>query len=128
MANNFVRVYHPVDFTQTGGPGNCENTGNWTDTRDLRLDAAILTLAHSFIVDNWHCGSPLGDLNVFGAIAQRFRGTVGTGGTSISTGYRKNYVYNDRLRYREPPFFLDPVKASWRISRETEQVPAVAGR
>jgi hypothetical protein len=129
IANNFVRVYHPVDFTQTGGPGGCENTGNWTDTRDLRLDAAMLTLAHSFIVDNWHCGSPLGDLSIFGAIAQRFRGTVGTGGSSgIATGYRKDYVYNDRLRYREPPFFLDPVKASWRISRETEQVPAVDGR
>ncbi len=66
---------------------------------------------------------------MYGAIAQRFRGTVGTGGSSgIATGYRKDYIYNDRLRYREPPFFLDPVKASWRISRETEQVPAVAPR
>lgn len=36
-----------------------------------------------------------------------------------------DYVYNDRLRYREPPYFLDPVQASWRISRETEQVPAI---
>ncbi len=127
VANNFVRVYHPVDFTQTGGPGGCQNSGAWADTQNLRLDAAMLTLAHSFIVDNWHCGSPLGDLSVFGAIAQRFRGTVGTGGSSgIATGYRKDYIYNDRLRYREPPFFLDPVKSSWRISRETEQVPAVA--
>jgi hypothetical protein len=29
-------------------------------------------------------------------------------------------------RHREPPFFLDPVQASWRISRQNEQVPAVA--
>lgn len=63
---------------------------------------------------------------MFGAIAQQFRGPVGTGsGASISTGFRKEYVYNDRLRYREPPYFLDPVQASWRISRETEQVPAI---
>lgn len=62
---------------------------------------------------------------VYGAIAQRFRGPVGTGnGLTPSTGYRKEYVYNDRLRYREPPYFLDPVQASWRISRSTEQVPA----
>jgi hypothetical protein len=43
---------------------------------------------------------------------------------SITTGYRKDYVYNDRLRYREPPFFLDPVQASWRVARQNEQVPA----
>jgi len=132
IANNFVRVYHPVDFNQTSGPGNCQNTGNThtgSPLSNLTIEAAILALQHSFIVDNWHCGSPLGDLTVYGAIAQRFRGPVGTGSSSsIATGYRKEYVYNDRLRYREPPYFLDPVQASWRIARETEQVPAVGER
>jgi len=76
-------------------------------------------------VDNWNCGPPLGALHVEGAIAQKFRGPVGTGsGLSISTGYRKDYVYNDRLRYREPPYFMDPVQASWRVARQNEQVPA----
>ena len=56
-----------------------------------------------------------------------FRGPVGTvNGTSIATGYRKDYEYNDRLRYREPPYFLDPVQASWRVARQNEQVPATA--
>jgi hypothetical protein len=59
--------------------------------------------------------------------AQKFRGPVGTvNGTSIATGYRKDYEYNDRLRYREPPYFLDPVQASWRVARQNEQVPATA--
>ena len=122
IANNFVRVYHPVnhDLDEVNG---CANTGS---TAGRRIDAAILALRHSFIHDNWFCGAPTGDLTVFGAIAQQFRGPVGTGsGASISTGFRKEYLYNDRLRYREPPYFLDPVQASWRISRETEQVPAV---
>ena len=67
----------------------------------------------------------MGELNVEGAIAQKFRGPVGTGGGSgINSGYLKNYVYNDRLRYREPPYFLDPVQAQWRIARQNEQVPA----
>jgi hypothetical protein len=117
IANNFVRVYHPVS-------DDCANnvTGY---IADLRIQAAILALNHSFIVDNWNCGEPAGNLNVEGAIAQKFRGPVGTGsGGSISTGYRKNYVYNDRLRYREPPYFLDPVQASWRIARQNEQIPA----
>jgi hypothetical protein len=127
IANNFVRVYHPVDFTSsgTGVRNGCKN--NPTTTQVTRIDAAILTLRHSFIVDNWACGMPLGDLTVYGAIAQRFRGTVGTvNGTSIYTGYEKDYQYNDRLRYREPPYFLDPVQAAWRVARQTERVPAIA--
>jgi hypothetical protein len=118
IANNFVRVYHPVT-------NDCShNAAGWLP--NLRIQAAILALNHSFIVDNWACGDPTGDLSVDGAIAQKFRGPVGTGnGTSITTGYRKDYEYNDRLRYREPPYFLDPVQAAWRIARQNEQVPAV---
>ncbi len=123
IANNFVRIYHPVTFN-TSGPGGCTNKADALSGPTIQ--AAILALRHSFIVDNWHCGAPLGDLNVDGAIAQRFRGPVGTGNsTSIVTGYRKEYEYDDRLRYREPPYFLDPVQASWRIARETEQAKAV---
>jgi rRNA maturation protein Nop10 len=117
IANNFVRVYHPVSEDCT--------TNATGSLPDLRIQAAILALNHSFLVDNWACGAPLGSLNVEGAIAQKFRGPVGTGsGGGISTGYLKNYVYNDRLRYREPPYFLDPVQAQWRIGRQNEQVPA----
>jgi type II secretory pathway pseudopilin PulG len=117
IANNFVRVYHPVS-------NDCQNNATgWI--QNLRIQAAILALNHSFIVDNWNCGPPTGDLSVDGAIAQKFRGPVGTGsGGSISTGYRKDYEYNDRLRYREPPYFLDPVQAAWRIARQNEQIPA----
>jgi hypothetical protein len=62
---------------------------------------------------------------VFGAIAQKFRGPVGTFiGSTRHTGYAKNYVYNDELRYRSPPFFLDPLQAAWRVVRANEQVPA----
>jgi Tfp pilus assembly protein PilX len=116
IANNFVRVYHPV----TTGSGCSNATGSLSDPT---IQAAILALQHSFIVDNWDCGAKLGNLNVEGAIAQRFRGPVGTGGGSGGTGYLKVYTYNDRLKYREPPYFLDPVQVSWRISRQTEQLP-----
>jgi hypothetical protein len=112
IANNFVRVYHPISGCGTDGSGS---------QRDLVIEAAILALQHSFLVDNWRCGDGLGDLNVFGAIAQQYRGPVGT---TAGTGYIKNYEYNDRLRYREPPYFLDPVLAAWRISRQSEQLPS----
>jgi hypothetical protein len=139
VANNFVRVYHPVSFESSGKTvvNGCRNrTDSEMDAlkqpRGLAsptIDAAILGLRHSFIVDNWYCGQPMGDLHVFGAIAQRFRGPVGThSGSSVVSGYTKDYWYNDRLRYREPPYFLDPVQASWRLSRETEQERPVMQR
>jgi hypothetical protein len=123
IANNFVRVYHPVDWDYNDDDydwdDDCENASG--SLSNPRIDAAILALNHSFIVDNWFCGNHLGDLEVNGAIAQRFRGPVGTGSGS---GYTKDYNYNDRLKYREPPFFLDPVQSAWRVARQNEQVPA----
>jgi hypothetical protein len=92
------------------------------DANGLEIQAAILSLQHSFIVDNYDCGNALGDLTVTGAIAQRFRGAVGTNGGA--TGFLKDYNYDDRLRYRSPPFFLNPIDAAWGIVRSNEQVPA----
>jgi hypothetical protein len=56
-----------------------------------------------------------------GAIAQKFRGAVSLSG---STGYVKNYVYDQRMKYRSPPLFLDPINAAWQIQRMNEQTPA----
>jgi hypothetical protein len=112
-----VRVYHPVNRS-----GSCTNAAG--SNTDLEIDAAILSLTHSFIVDNYTCGL-LGTLTVKGAIAQKFRGPVGTysGGTKV-TGYTKNYAYDDKLKYRSPPNFLPPVQAAWHVIVSNEQVPA----
>jgi Tfp pilus assembly protein PilX len=79
---------------------------------------AILSTTHSFLVDNDNCGEKLSDLNVYGAIAQNYRGIVGTGSTS-GTGYTKEYKYDERLATDEPPYFLAPLKAGWHIARLT---------
>jgi hypothetical protein len=110
IANNFVRVYHP-----------CSNGNNQSGSlSNPTIEAAILAIQHSFIVDNYDCGNQLGNLTVTGAIAQKFRGPVGTVGNS---GYIKNYSYDDRLRYQEPPNFLDPVEVAWHIQRQTLDFP-----
>lgn len=126
VANNFVRVYHPLSPSSTSTTsGNCNSTSNASGSQtDLRIDAAILAINHSFIVDHYNCGNPLGTLTVNGAISQKWRGPVGTNsGGSVSHGYVKNYNYDDRLRYQEPPEFLDPVEAAWHIQRETLDFP-----
>jgi Tfp pilus assembly protein PilX len=120
IANNFIRVYHPLLNNNTAY-NNCGGTSNATGSQsNLRIDAAMLAIQHSFIVDHYNCGAPLGTLTVNGAISQKFRGPVGTvsGGTTQS-GYSKNYNYDDRLRYLAPPNFLDPVESAWHMQRQT---------
>lgn len=116
ISNNFVRIYHPVSTRSAPSAFQCGNAQN-TGTSPTTIYAAILAVNHSFIVDNYDCGASLGTLNVYGAVAQISRGTVGTSG---GTGYLKNYGYDDRLASEEPPYFLNPVQAAWLIQRETE--------
>jgi hypothetical protein len=134
IANNFIRVKHPVcessnpgcsggTVTEEDGKGDCDadNDGNRAingtgSNDDLRIDAALLAIDHSFIVDHYDCGDELGTLTVNGAISQKFRGAVGTTG---GTGYIKDYNYDDRLRFQEPPHFFDPVQSAWHVQRET---------
>ena len=121
IAQRFVRIKHDV----TNSCGDNNPSTNYP-LKNITVEAAILALNDSFIVDNWKCGDALEKLSIKGAIAQRFRGPVGTfqgNGTRVS-GYAKDYTYDDRLRYRSPPYFLEPVKASWKIVRNNEQVPA----
>jgi hypothetical protein len=136
IANNFVRVKHLFCRQHSGasegcpsgyipaesGPGSCNSEGidATGSLPNLKVEAAILAIDHSFIVDHYDCGSSLGTLTVKGAISQKFRGTVGT---TAPTGYIKNYEYDDRLRYMEPPNFLDPVEPAWHIQRETLDYP-----
>lgn len=115
VANNFVQVYHPVR----------SNGNELASVDDFRLQAAILTVVHSFTVQNYSSGDPLGDLSVFGAIGQLYRGPVGQfSGSSLTKGYEKDYVYDSRLKYQSPPHFLDPVQSAWGVSTWAEIRPA----
>jgi hypothetical protein len=120
IATDYVRVQHPVaSYPCTSGTANTP-----VAPQNRAIHAAILSLGHVFTVDNYQCGPHLGTLTVKGAIAQKYRGPVGTSGGGSTTGYTKNYIYDDRLRFRSPPYFIAPVQAAWRGIRSTEQVPA----
>jgi len=122
IANNFIRVYHPL----SGGPpttSSCNGASNASGPHpDIEIQAAMLAIQHSFIVDHYNCGNTLGTLTVNGAISQKFRGPVGTYSTQSGnpvSGYTKDYNYDDRLRYLAPPHFLDPVESAWHMQRQT---------
>ena len=87
---------------------------------DREIDAAIISVNHSFLVQNYGRGGDRGTLTVKGSIAQAFRGVVRNG----SNGYIKAYAYDTRLRYLAPPKFLSPVTTSYGITTQTEVLPA----
>jgi Tfp pilus assembly protein PilX len=146
VANNYIEVYHPVDLqtSSSGTPAtaawcdagylnssgsnyycNLKLPGGTTALDNPTIDAAILSVSHSFRVQNYAYGdnNPLGSITINGAIAQRYRGIVGLINTS---GYTKNYNYDQRLKYQSPPRFLSPVAAAWQIVTWIEQKPAYA--
>jgi hypothetical protein len=124
VANRFVRVMHGVTTRSSANRGGCGTaSNNLTLPNPTKIDAAILALQHSFIVDNFDCGNSLGTLTVNGAIAQFFRGAVGTTG---GTGYVKNYTYDDRLAVLLPPFLFDIATSGWHTVRETLCIPVPA--
>jgi Tfp pilus assembly protein PilX len=132
IANNFVRVYHPLTGTrpteyQKCGSATNDNTPTTalpiTDLKEPIVYAAILAVKHSVIVDNFDCGKPeLGHLNIYGAVAGLFsNGLTGlTNGGTLVNGYTYNANYDNRLQVEEPPHFLNPIQAAWYIQRQTE--------
>jgi len=121
VATKFLRVAR----------GTFPNPCDWrsTDTTpagDRIIEAAMLSIEHVFTVDSYWCGDDNGYVRIRGSIAQRFRGRTANAnpGDAERTAYNKDYSYDDRLRYRSPPFFLTPNEAAWRVSRTREQTDA----
>jgi len=89
-----------------------------------RIDAAILSNDGTFAVQNYTLGSGRGTLTVNGSIAQNFRGAVGTG--SGSSGYLKDYEYDDSLATYTPPKFPQPTVTTYRVATQLESKTAYA--
>jgi Tfp pilus assembly protein PilX len=130
IANNFVRIYHPLTGTRGSKYLECGSATNDKaktpeipeDLNEPVVDAAMLAVKHAVIVDNFDCGNPeLGHLNVFGALAGLYsNGLTGViSGTTIVHGYTYNAHYDNRLQVEEPPHFLNPIEAAWYIQRQT---------
>jgi len=72
---------------------------------NLEIDASIMALGTSFMLDEWWKNGARGTLSVFGGIIQDQRGPVGTfSGTTKISGYSKDYNYDVRLLTSPPPF------------------------
>lgn len=138
IAYHFVEVDHPVqqpvttcgwqgcNTTQdvepacgTGGAPPAPLCDPNTTGNGLTIDAAILALNDSFAVNNYFLGNPEGVLDIYGTIAQDWRGAVGTfnsGSGQLVSGYSKYYLWDSRLEYVTVPYYLNPGTPSWALT------------
>ncbi|WP_254786968.1 hypothetical protein [Curtobacterium sp. MCBA15_001] len=116
-ATNAVMVWNPI--AQTCSRTSC-STSSMLGDRDREIDAAIISAAHTFQVQNNAYGGDRGTLTIYGAIAQKFRGVVRSG----VNGYRKAYSYDARLKHTAPPSFLNPVTTTYGVTTIGEVSPA----
>lgn len=125
IGNNAVWVWNPIRCTYVDKYDNCVWGTSLLGGKDRRIDAAILSVSHTFQVQHYSLSGKRGILTVNGAIAQNFRGAVGSAyGSTLYSGYEKNYQYDPRLTYTAPPKFLSPVTITYGVNVWVEVTPA----
>jgi len=113
IANNWIYINH------------YDQLGNDVASNSINIKGAIFALNCSFGFEAFRDGPPKNILAVTGSIAQAYRGPVGTFyfGGSPASGYSKDYRYDERMIYEEPPHFLSPINAGFEIISWDEIVP-----
>ena len=84
---------------------------------NLEIDAYILALNTSFYVENYASGLK-GTISLYGGVTQVERGAVGTfnaGTGQRSSGYKKDYNYDERFKDVAPAYFPPAKDANGRI-------------
>ena len=75
--------------------------------KDITIHAVVLATKGSFTAQEYATRTPGGKINLYGGISQYERGPVGTfsSGGGISTGFLKNYKYNEKVFDYPPRYF-----------------------
>lgn len=111
VAQSAILVWNPVC---TGG--GCAGGAGAMLPKNRRIHAAMLSLDHTVMVQNYYRGGNQGVLTIKGSLAQKFRGSVRLINSGGPNGYRKNYSYDPRFRYIAPPKYLSPVAATYGVT------------
>lgn len=128
-ANNFVEVLHSLQgcSSRSSNSGQCSNaSNNGTPITNLQIDAAVVASNDSFLVQDYDSGPALGVLTIDGGLIEAFRGPVATSssGTTVVTGYSKDYNYDPRLRALTPPHLADLASSAWNAVTYGEGAPS----
>jgi hypothetical protein len=79
---------------------------------DIVIDAAVFALNGSFGVENWGTTALSGGAYLNGADLSYYRGPFGYVG---STGYTKEFSFDQQLQYAAPPHSLQSAIAVWQV-------------
>jgi len=129
IANQSVWYWHPTDRNGANLPLPAHSyptqAAKSQPLKNLTVSAAMVALQHSIGTQRYDAGASLGTLTIDGSITQFYRGVVKQG----ASGYDKNYVYDQRLRYDSPPHFLNPTTSRFAptITAEVEPRYRVSG-
>ncbi len=80
--------------------------------QNVIIDAAIFALGGSFGVENWDTTPQSGGAYLNGTDLGQYRGPFGYVG---STGYTKQFSFDQRLKFAAPPDSLQSAVANWQV-------------
>lgn len=80
---------------------------NAANNSDISVHASIFSRTGGFTAEDYNTRPVSGTIHLVGGIQQYQRGPVGQflSGSVIIHGFQKNYRYDERLMYEEPPFY-----------------------
>lgn len=85
---------------------NVEITKNAANNNDVRIDAALYCQTGGLTAEDYSSRPVSGAIYLLGGISQYARGPVGTySGGTIMHGFRKHYMYDNRLKNYSPPAY-----------------------
>jgi hypothetical protein len=83
-----------------------DNADNNNPTLGVTIQASILCRSGGLTADNYNHRPVAGTLSLLGGVQQYQRGPVSTfSGSTINSGFQKNYRYDDRLMIGSPPLY-----------------------
>lgn len=88
-------------------------------TNNLKVNAILMALGTSITAENYDNYRLRGTLTIWGGLIQKYRGAVGLfQGSTLVSGYQKDYHYDPRVTARTPPQF--PLTGDYRDVAWTE--------
>lgn len=113
VPTKFLYAYRPLTAAYA-------ETADWdyTKTRNVVYNFAAVALGECFGSMDATKGRSLGNIYMRGSLGQKYRCPVGVG---TSSGYQKNYVYDQRFTVEDPPpYMLELSSEPWKLKAISE--------
>lgn len=121
----------PTYFLNNWFAGRQQRVTTFTPVK--KVQAAILSMQHTFITDNANCPFEFTadqNLEFEGSISVYWGSQIGGCALAGCAGYKtRNWKHDTRFKRGQPPHFITPLNSDgrWTVTRRSEQVPTPVG-